>query len=266
MDYALVAIVALVAAGLTLFSGFGLGTLLLPAFAVFFPAEVAVGATAVVHFANNCFKMVLIGRNADRRVVVRFGLPAIGAAVVGAMLLGRLASVNAPLVAYELAGRVCEVTPLGLVVGVLIVCFAAIELHPRVKRLEINPKFLPVGGVLSGFFGGLSGHQGALRSAFLIKSGLSRDQFVGTAAVCSAMVDFTRLSVYALGAVLAARAGKDSGFEPGIAPIIAVGCGCAFVGSFVGSRLVKKVTLDWLQAFVAVVLVVFGVAMTAGVL
>ncbi|VAX42091.1 hypothetical protein MNBD_PLANCTO03-326, partial [hydrothermal vent metagenome] len=51
-----------------------------------------------------------------------------------------------------------------------------------------------------------------------------------------------------------------------LVPIIAVGCVCAFVGSFVGSRLVKKVTLSWLQAFVAVVLVVFGVAMAVGVL
>ncbi|VAX41501.1 Protein of unknown function DUF81, partial [hydrothermal vent metagenome] len=153
------AIVALVAAGLTLFSGFGLGTLLLPAFAAFFPPEIAIGATAIVHFANNCFKLVLIGRNADWRVVVRFGLPAILAAVVGALLLGQLASVHTPLVSYELAGRVGAVTPIGLVVGVLIVCFAAIELHPKIKRLEINPRYLPIGGVLSGFFGGLSGHQ-----------------------------------------------------------------------------------------------------------
>ncbi len=66
MDYAIVAIVALVPAGLTLFSGFGLGTLLLLAFAVFFPAEVAVGAAAVVHCANNGFRLMLIGGDADR--------------------------------------------------------------------------------------------------------------------------------------------------------------------------------------------------------
>jgi uncharacterized membrane protein YfcA len=266
VEYTLVALVALVAAGLTLFSGFGLGTLLLPAFAVFFPAEVAVGATAIVHFANNCFKIGLVGRRADRRVVLRFGVPAIAAAIVGALLLGRLATVNATIGSYALAGRECEVTPIGLVVGGLIVCFAALEWHPRVKRLEIHPRFLPLGGLLSGFFGGLSGHQGALRSAFLIRSGLGRDQFVGTAAVCSAMVDFTRLFVYAAGAVLVARAGEASGFTRELVPIIAVGCGCAFVGSFFGARLVKKVTLGWLQRFVAAAMVIFGVAMAAGVL
>jgi len=35
--------------GLTLFSGFGLGTLLMPTFVLFFPIEVAVAATAIVY-------------------------------------------------------------------------------------------------------------------------------------------------------------------------------------------------------------------------
>jgi uncharacterized membrane protein YfcA len=264
VEYALVAAVALIAAGLTLFSGFGLGTLLLPAFAAFFPPEVAIGATAVVHFANNCFKLVLVGRGASGRVVVRFGLPAVGAAVVGALLLERLASQRGELAAYTLAGREFEVTPLGLVVGALIVCFAAIEWLPGVKRLKVPPKYLPVGGVLSGFFGGLSGHQGALRSAFLIRSGLDRDQFIGTTAVCSALVDFTRLTVYAIGAILAGGLARESDHAADLPPLIAVGCAAAFVGSFAGARLVKKITLAWLQAFVAVTLVLFGLAMAAG--
>ncbi|MDQ7014352.1 MAG: TSUP family transporter [Planctomycetota bacterium] len=266
MEYVLIAAVALLAAGLTLFSGFGLGTLLLPAFAVFFSPEVAIGATAVVHFANNCFKLALIGRDADRRVVVRFGLPAVAAAVVGALLLGQLARFNDPIVGYEVAGMAATVTPVGLTVGVLIMLFAVIEWLPWVKRLEVPAKYLPVGGVFSGFFGGLSGHQGALRAAFLIRSGLSRDQFVATAAVCSAMVDFTRLVVYAGGALLLRRAAGQETATGGLWSLVGVGCVSAFVGSFLGVRLVKKVTLGWLRLFVAAALGVFGVVMASGVL
>ena len=47
MSFLIVCITALLASGLTLFSGFGLGTVLLPAFAIFFPIEVAVAMTAV---------------------------------------------------------------------------------------------------------------------------------------------------------------------------------------------------------------------------
>jgi hypothetical protein len=50
MSYLIICVVAFAVSGLTLFSGFGLGTLLMPAFALFFP--VAVAATAVVHLAN----------------------------------------------------------------------------------------------------------------------------------------------------------------------------------------------------------------------
>lgn len=65
MDYALIAATAFVASGLTLFSGFGLGTVLLPAFALFLPVPAAIAATAVVHLLNNLFKGGLVGRNAD---------------------------------------------------------------------------------------------------------------------------------------------------------------------------------------------------------
>ena len=69
--YLSVALAAFLAAGLTMYSGFGLGTLMLPVFALFFPAEMAVVATAIVHGANNVFKVSLLGRYADREVVMR---------------------------------------------------------------------------------------------------------------------------------------------------------------------------------------------------
>src|SRR5690606_7257660 len=90
MDYMLIGLVAFLASGLTLYSGFGLGTLLLPAFALFLPAPAAVAATAVVHLLNNLFKAALVGRQAHWATVLRFGIPAIPAAIFGGWLLGRL--------------------------------------------------------------------------------------------------------------------------------------------------------------------------------
>src|SRR3546814_14643433 len=90
MDYAIVAVTAFLASGLTLYSGFGLGTVLLPAFALFFPAPAAVAATATVHPLNNIFKGALVGRAAPRHTVLRFGLPAVPAAVLGAGALAWL--------------------------------------------------------------------------------------------------------------------------------------------------------------------------------
>ena len=65
MEYLAVCAAALVSSGLTLFSGFGLGTLLMPVFALFFPVEIAIGLTAIVHFLNNLFKLALLGRKSE---------------------------------------------------------------------------------------------------------------------------------------------------------------------------------------------------------
>jgi hypothetical protein len=56
MDLLIIGLAALLASGLTFFSGFGLGTILMPVFALFVPVPLAVAATAVVHFANNLYR------------------------------------------------------------------------------------------------------------------------------------------------------------------------------------------------------------------
>ncbi|MEX2217646.1 MAG: TSUP family transporter [Phycisphaerales bacterium] len=276
MDYLLVCTVSLVVAGLTLFSGFGLGTLLMPAFAVFFELEVAIAATAVVHLANNVFKVWLLGRGAPRRVVVLFGVPAIGGALAGAALLLALSGIP-PLFSYE-AGRVRgTVEPIKLVIAALLAVFALLEVSPRFQRLSFPAALLPVGGVVSGFFGGLSGMQGALRAAFLVRAGLSRDQFIATAVVVSTMVDCTRLLIYAIG--LTALAGVIPGLtrlggkadlarvgEARTLGLIVAASLAAFAGSVLGARLVKKVTLRTVQKVVAVMLLVFAGALAAGVI
>ncbi len=172
ISYFMICSVSLAAAWLTMYSGFGLGTLLLPVFALFFPVEVAVAATAVVHSANNLFKIGLVGRYADRQLVLHFGVPAMLAAFAGAAALGYVAHLG-EVVAWSLGSRQAVITPLKLVMGLLMLIFALFELLPRLRELKIDRRWLVPGGLLSGFFGGFSGHQGALRSAFLAKVGIA---------------------------------------------------------------------------------------------
>src|SRR3990170_1485794 len=121
MDYIVVCLVALFVSALTLFSGFGLGTVLMPAFALFFPVPVAVAATAVVHLANNLFKATLVGRKADWPVVVKFALPGAAAAMVGAAQ--NIFAGLPPVSSYQLGGQTHEIAVVELVIGMLIVGF-----------------------------------------------------------------------------------------------------------------------------------------------
>ena len=82
--YLIVCLAALAGSGLTLFSGFGLGTILVPVFGLFFEVEVAIALTAIVHLLNNLFKLTLLGKHANREVLLRFGVPSVLAAFLGA--------------------------------------------------------------------------------------------------------------------------------------------------------------------------------------
>ena len=258
----IVGITAFLAAGLTMYSGFGLGTLMLPVFALFFPTEVAVVATALVHGANNVFKVSLLGRNADREVVLKFGLPAIAAAILGALALGWVAQSDSSMSVVVNDKTAAEITPVKLVVGLLMIGFALFELLPRFRNLAFDRRYLPLGGILSGFFGGLSGHQGALRSAFLAKSGLTTERFVGSNAVIGFMVDLTRISVYvALFTVAGGEPGDFGGW-----PLVITGAISAFCGIMLGKRFLKKVTMTSIQTLVGVLLFGVGLALVTGVL
>ncbi|MGA3341069.1 MAG: TSUP family transporter, partial [Methylocella sp.] len=119
MDYLIICVTAVLVSGVTLFSGFGLGTVLMPAFALFFPVPVAIAATAIVHLANNLFKLALVGRSADWPIALKFSLPAVIAAIVGASLLNSFAALPA-IVSYTMGGRTHEITAIGVVIGLLI--------------------------------------------------------------------------------------------------------------------------------------------------
>ncbi|MFO7657586.1 MAG: sulfite exporter TauE/SafE family protein, partial [Bacteroidales bacterium] len=184
MEIFIISVSAFFVAILTFFSGFGLGTILTPVFMIFFPVDLAIALTGIVHFFNNIFKLVLVGKKADKDVLLRFGITAVIAAFFGSWLLLNISDIK-PFYSYTMFGKLYEVYPVKFLISVLLIIFASIDLFPYFNKLQFNKNKLPIGGALSGFFGGLSGNQGALRSAFLIKAGLSKEAFIATAVVVS---------------------------------------------------------------------------------
>ncbi|GHB41793.1 sulfite exporter TauE/SafE family protein [Mongoliitalea lutea] len=255
MEILLIAIAAFFTAILTFFSGFGLGTILTPVFMVFFPVDLAIALTGVVHFFNNIFKLLLVGKNADKAVLIRFGVPAVIAAFAGSWVLLNITKLD-PLFSYELFGKTFSVEPMKFIVAILLIIFALMDLIPYFQNFQFGKEKLPFGGFLSGFFGGLSGNQGALRAAFLIKAGLSKEAFIGTAVVVSTFVDFTRLSVYATRFV-------STDLSDNLTVVVTATL-AAITGAYIGNKLLKKVTLKSIQMTVAILLIVLSIALGAG--
>ncbi len=227
----------------------------MPVIAIFFPLEVAIAITAMVHLANNLFKLALTGHHADRLILLKFVLAAVIAAFIGTALLNWLGAVP-PVFQYTAFGRDLVVSPLKLVVGILIVFFVSLELSERFSKLELDRKWLPLGGAVSGFFGGLSGHQGAFRNMFLLKTGIGKETFVATGIVLAVMVDMTRMVVYG---AWASAYSEDMHWG-----LVVVACISAFLGAYIGARVLKKVTIRAVQISVSSLLVLVSIGLITG--
>jgi hypothetical protein len=247
----IIPIVALAASLITLISGFGLGTLLLPVFALFFPLEVAILLTAVVHLLNNLFKLGLLWKAIHWPTIARFGVPGIVGAYLGARLMLMLGE-RAPL--YQ--GVLHPVDPLDLVIAALMLVFGLFEISKTLNVLTLPPRWLVPGGLLSGFFGGLSGHQGALRSMFLLRIGLSKEAFIASGVAIACLVDLTRLPTYSSCGTIEKLVEQW--------PLLLAATLAAFIGAWWGRKLIPKVTIRGVQIIVGVLILAIAALLVSG--
>lgn len=257
MIYVLIPLSALIASFLTFFSGFGLGTILLPVFAMYYPLPIAIGLTACVHLLNNVFKLGLVYKFINWQLVLKFGLPSTFAAFFGAYLLKQMGGYNLQIVNYDCCYTHFNITWQGIIVGFVIILFSIIELSKKLSAITFHQKYLPLGGLLSGFFGGFSGHQGAIRSAFLLRLNLQKQSYIATGVVVACLVDLVRLSLYSGFTIF------KQGQINYIVLIIAVFC--AWLGAFVGNKLFKKTSITIFKWFVGIFMLTMGLLIGLGV-
>jgi uncharacterized membrane protein YfcA len=253
----LICITALAASILTFFSGFGLGTVLLPAFAIFFPLPLAITLTAIVHFANNLLKVTLLGKFSNKEILFRFGIPAVIFSFLGAWLLMRSTGFGW-ITQYTIGEYNFEITWVKLLIATAIFVFTLLELFPAHAFFKIKQHHLPLGGALSGFFGGLSGHQGAFRSMFLASMNLSKEAFIGNGVVIALLIDIVRIGIYS-NSLMETQWMEQSG-------LLLAAITSAFIGTWLGNRYLKKITTGIVQKIVAVCLLLFSVALGVGLI
>ena len=257
MEEIIIALTALFASALTFFSGFGLGTILTPVFVLFFPVEIAIALTGVVHLLNNIFKLTLIGKNIDYQVLLKFGIPALVGALIGAMLLIKLGQ-SSVTITYQLFGLEMHFTLLKLIIAIVLLVFSVIELLPFFDKLQFSKSSLIPGGIISGFFGGLSGHQGALRTAFLIKLNLSKEAFIATGVGIACIVDFTRIPIY-FSSFNTVHLHENIG-------ILLIATISAFAGALIGRKLLTKATYGIIKMGVGVFIILVALALGIGLI
>src|SRR5688500_12926405 len=127
--------------------GFGIGSLLTPLLAARVGMPTAIAAIALPHAAATAFRFWRLRRAVDWKVVRRFGLLSAAGGLAGALLYTRLGGHSLTLV---LAGLL-------ILTGVSGLTGLATRWHAA--------RLAGLLGLVSGFFGGLAGNQGGVRSA-----------------------------------------------------------------------------------------------------
>ena len=84
------------------------------------------------------------------------------------------------------------------------------------------------------------------------------EAFIGTTVVISSFVDFTRLGVYSTRIM-------NLDLKENL-PLLVSATLSAMIGAFIGNKLLKKVTLKFLQVSVAILLLILSLALGLGII
>ena len=175
----LIVVVAFIAAALTVPAGFGLSTMLTPVVLFVMDPHEAIAVVAIVHGAHNAAKYYSLKIHVDYEAIKHYGIWLVIGAIIGAFLQN--------MVPQE---------PLLILIGCFLIILPILTLSENWTGYKIPEANDRIGGFGSGFMGGLSGHQGALRAMFLSRRLTNKMSFAATASVLALCVDLTRIPIY----------------------------------------------------------------------
>ena len=172
-------VTAVIAGGIAAISGFGIGSLLTPLLAARYGVKLAVAMVSVPHLLGTAARFIGLRRQVDRRVFLNFGILSAVGGLAGALLNARAGS-----------------PALAMVFGCLMFFAAFSGLTGMADRMKFGRGTAWIAGALSGFFGGLVGNQGGIRSAALLGFDIRKEALVATATAIALVVDGARMPVY----------------------------------------------------------------------
>jgi uncharacterized membrane protein YfcA len=208
-------VAAVVAGAVAAMSGFGIGSLLTPLLAVRYGTRLAVAMVSVPHLAGTAARFFGLRRQVDRRVFLNFGILSAAGGLAGALLNARAGS-----------------PALSIVFGCLLVFGGISGLTGFVDRMRFGRRTAWVAGAISGFFGGLVGNQGGIRSAALLGFDIPKEALVATATAIALIVDGARMPVYLA---------MEGGGVISAWPLLVCAIAGVLLGTWWGVRLLRRI-------------------------
>jgi uncharacterized protein len=201
-------------------------------------AKLAVAAVSIPHAVGTSLRFWRFRRDVDWTLVKSFGFTSAAGGLTGA-LLNTWASNRA----------------LEIVFGTLLVLAGTSQLTGFARRWRMRGALAWLGGALSGFFGGLVGNQGGIRTAAMLGFDIDKRQFVATATAVALLVDAARVPVFV----------AFEGHELArLFPIIALATLGVIVGTLFGETLLARVPDRSFRIIVGTLLLALGASFLFG--
>lgn len=232
MEAFLFLLVALLSEILGTVGGFGSSVFFVPLAGFFYDFQTVLAITGILHVFSNAAKLILFRKNVNYRLMLLIGLPSVIMVIVGAQLT------------TYLSFKYTE-----LILGIFLILFSI--LFFSFPHLKVSPNKINAisGGSIAGFLAGLIGTGGAIRAVSLTAFSLEKNTFVATSAAIDFAVDISRSVVY-LG---------NGYLENTFYFYIPFLFGVAFLGSYLGMKLLNKISEISFKKIVLVLLFLIGI-------
>ena len=233
MEIVYIALLTILASGIGTITGFGTSTILIPILLLYLPLPETLLVVGVIHLSGDIWKMILFRKGFDWKLVLTFGITGIITSYIGAMIV-----FSAP---QDILLRILGGFMLAYVIFLLF--------KPGFKIPKKNMTAI-TGGGLSGFFAGIFGVGGAIRTLFLSAFDLPKAVFIATTGAIAFLIDSTRITTYLVNGVR-----LDDLFLWGVLAFIPA----SFAGTALAKKVVDKIPQKWFRMVVALFLFVMGI-------
>ena len=232
MELIYFSLLTLISASIGTMTGFGTSTIMVPILSLFLPLPETLLFVGVIHWFGDILKILFFKKGLNWKLILLFGVPGIVLSFFAAKL---------PLILPE--------SLLQRSLGLFLIAYVVFLFFKPDWKIKPSTTTAVLGGSLSGFFAGIFGVGGAIKSTFLTAFDLKKSVFLFTSGVIGLLIDSSRISQYWL-------SGIKIGSNLMTALIICISV--SLIGAYLAKKLVDKIPQKSFRLFIAVALLLVG--------
>ncbi|MBI4137252.1 sulfite exporter TauE/SafE family protein [Candidatus Roizmanbacteria bacterium] len=213
-------------------TGFGTSTIMVPVLSLFLPIPQTLLFVGIIHWFGDIWKMIFFKKGWNTKIILLFGIPG----VIVSFLAARL-----PVTISE--------TLLQKSLGLFLILYVLFLLFNPQWKIKPSHQTAVTGGVLSGFFAGIFGVGGAVRSTFLSAYNLEKSVFLFTSGAIGLLVDSSRLTQYIMSEVT---------LDQSLLITLILCIPVSLLGAYLAKRLIDKIPQQSFRLLIAIALLLVG--------